>query len=159
MTGRKIITFTWTLLLAGILAVPTCMTSCGHDEPESKENSNHRNDDQAQESDPESDPNENKDNDSYPDTEQSPIIGSWINISDESIYSFDNEGNFEAKQKDGTLIESGPYTYDELKQHLYISIDNGHEVFVRSYRCIIDASSMTLYDINGKKKEFKKAAA
>ena len=157
MTGRKIITFTWTLLLAGILAVPTCMTSCGHDEPESKENSNHRNDDQAQESDPESDPNENKGNDS--DAEQSPIIGSWINISDESIYSFDNEGNFEAKQKDGTLIESGPYTYDELKQHLYISIDNGHEVFVRSYRCIIDVSSMTLYDINGNKKEFKKRDA
>lgn len=155
MTGRKIITFTWTILLAGILAVPTCMTSCGHDEPESKENSNHRNDDP----DPESDPNENKGNDSDSDVEQSPIIGSWINISDESIYSFDGEGNFEAKQKNGTLIESGPYTYDELKQHLYISIDNGHEVFVRSYRCIIDVSSMTLYDINGNKKEFKKRDA
>lgn len=153
MTGRKIITFTWTILLTGILAVPTCMTSCGHDEPESKENSNHRNDD------PESDPNENKGNDSDSDAEQSPIIGSWINISDESIYSFDTEGNFEAKQKNGTLIESGPYTYDELKQHLYISIDNGHEVFVRSYRCIIDVSSMTLYDINGNKKEFKKRDA
>lgn len=157
MTGRKIITFTWTILLTGILAVPTCMTSCGHDEPEAKENSNHRNDDPAQESDPESDPNENKGNDS--DAEQSPIIGSWINISDESIYSFDGEGNFEAKQKNGTLIESGPYTYDELKQHLYISIDNGHEVFVRSYKCIIDVSSMTLYDINGNKKEFKKRDA
>lgn len=155
MTGRKIINFTWAILLAGILAVPTCMTSCGHDEPEAKENSNHRNDDR----DAESDPNENKGNDSDSDAEQSPIVGSWINISDESIYSFDGEGNFEAKQKDGTLIESGPYTYDELKQHLYISIDNGHEVFVRSYRCIIDASSMTLYDINGKKKEFKKRDA
>lgn len=155
MTGRKIITFTWTILLTGILAVPICMTSCGHDEPESKENSNHRNDDP----DPESDPNENKGNDSDSDVEQSPIIGSWINISDESIYSFDGEGNFEAKQKNGTLIESGPYTYDELKQHLYISIDNGHEVFVRSYRCIIDVSSMTLYDINGNKKEFKKRDA
>lgn len=155
MTGRKIINFTWTILLTGILAVPTCMTSCGHDEPESKENSNHRNDDP----DPESDPNENKGNDSDSDAEQSPIIGSWINISDESIYSFDTEGNFEAKQKNGTLIESGPYTYDELKQHLYISIDNGHEVFVRSYRCIIDVSSMTLYDINGNKKEFKKRDA
>lgn len=69
---------------------------------------------------------------------------------------FTAEGSYESTQQDGTLLESGEYTYDGFKQRLYISIDNGNEVTAKTYKCIIDGDIMTLNEKSGKKKELRK---
>ena len=68
------------------------------------------------------------------------------------------DGSYTLTESAGETAEEGSYTYSDLKQHLYISIDyisidNDRETFVRDYRCVISDNSMTLTDISGNKKE------
>lgn len=144
-------------IILASFTVSTCMTSCGSDEPEVIEKKNHRPGESG-----ETDSSEDNEDGSHTggqpgeNTEQSPIVGSWADIKEGSRMIFTAEGSYESTQQDGTLLESGEYTYDGFKQRLYISIDNGNEVTAKTYKCIIDGDIMTLNEKSGKKKELRK---
>lgn len=83
--------------------------------------------------------------------EVSPIVGRWMVVGTEEIHVFEADGRYTSP-----LLLVGSYTYDDLHRWLYLSIDDGVEVYVKEYKCILDGEKMTWYDLTGRKTELRK---
>ncbi len=81
----------------------------------------------------------------------SPIVGRWMVVGTEEIHVFEADGQYTSP-----LLLVGSYTYDDLHRWLYLSIDDGVEVYVKEYKCILDGEKMTWYDLAGRKTELRK---
>lgn len=144
------------LLLWSITATtPLLITSCSHDDPTPEEKSNHRPGEGSNGNEENGNGSSGEEKGETPgNTDQQPaIVGSWLDHASDETHTFWADCSYTLTESGGETAEEGSYTYSDLKQHLYISIDNGSEAFVRDYRCVISDSSMTLTDATGNKKE------
>jgi len=160
-TTRTPTRLTVVLLLWSMTATtPLLIPSCSHDDPATEEKANHR----PGEGNNGSGENGNgssggEEGETPGNTGQQPaIVGSWLDHASAETHTFGADGSYTLTESAGETAEEGSYTYSDLKQHLYISIDyisidNDRETFVRDYRCVISDNSMTLTDISGNKKE------
>lgn len=83
--------------------------------------------------------------------ENSPIVGRWIMVKTGEQHIFEADGRYSSPP-----LLNGYYTYDDLHRWLYISIDNGKEVYAIEYKCLIEEGTMTWYDEAGREYELRK---
>lgn len=143
------------LLCAMTASTPLLMTSCSHDDPTTEEKSNHRPGEGSNGNEENGNGSSGEEKGETPgNTDQQPaIVGSWLDRASDATHTFGADGSYTLTDSGRETAEEGSYTYSDLKQHLYISIDNGSEAFVRDYRCVISDNSMTMTDATGNKKE------
>jgi len=149
------------LSFSGCLTLGLPLSSCTHADTDEPEKTSHRQDDDPSGS---GQNNGNEQNDGNGDNngestgcndpiETSPIVGRWIMVDSGELHIFEDDGRYTSPPS-----LSGIYTYDDLHRWLYISIDDGTEVYVIEYRCLIDGNKMTWYDEDGSKHELRKNA-
>ena len=142
----------WLILAVGMLGAP-CLSSCGHEDSDDLEKVAHRpgNDSAGGNGGGQTGGDVNGENGGGEVVDVSPIVGRWMVVGTEEIHVFEADGQYTSP-----LLLVGSYTYDDLHRWLYLSIDDGVEVYVKEYKCILDGEKMTWYDLAGRKTELRK---
>lgn len=130
------------LAVIGGLVVTGNAAGCSRNEPTDDNKANHR-----QPTDP--DTNEEP---KIPE-EQSPIVGDWMESATGLTHSFMPDGSYAVTDSEGNIMLNGSYFYDAVTSMLRISTDDGTDARLTTYRCVIEGDRMTLYDMEGHKRE------
>lgn len=160
-TARAVKSTTLWLAITGCLSFGVTLGSCTHNDTDEPEKTSHRpgNDSGGSGQNNGSSQNEGNGNNNggsqegNGQIETSPIVGRWIMANSGEHHIFDADGKYTSPP-----LLNGVYTYDDLHRWLYISIDDGTEVYVIEYKCLIDGDEMTWYDEEGGTYELHKEA-